>query len=311
MHLAMVAAPTDPRFPKRRQGPRAGRPPTSAEIRAVAITEGLTVVDATGQVDSDWANQRLTAIRNGTPAVLWHLQPFARRLGIHLESEPADLNIHQRWARLFRRARGLRERGLITTVQIPSSLRLPNDPITTSWVTTLSRSALLFSAVTEQALSPTILGFGHSQNHVTAVIQRLQDPPTHDDISAWNRFLGDPPAVNYPELRRAQSRVRLIENAALRRERITITGTSTVNPGVAAAIWLYCTITESHPVSVPWLDGRASPGAAQVLRRWEQEADPEEKLRLHRLNEILLDDLAASREAAAATAPFSTGRRAG
>ena len=308
MYLAMAATSTDPRFPKRRQGPRGGRPPASAEIRALAITEGLSVVDASGQVDSDWANQRLMAIRHGMPDVVWHLRPFARRLGIHLEPQSADMNIHPHWARLFRRALGLRERGLITAEQVPSSLRLPNEPIDTPWLTTLSRSALLLSAVTEQALTPTILGFGHSQTHITAVIQRLQDLPTHDDISAWNRFLDHPPAVNYPERRRAQSRVPLIENAALRRERITITGTPTVNPGAVAAIWLYCTTTESHPVTVPWLDGRASPGVAQVLRRWEQEADPEEKLRLHRLNETLLADLAAPREAitSATTAASST-----
>jgi TniQ len=307
LHLALSAAPTDPRFPKRRQGPRLGRPPASAEIRALAITEGMSVVDAAGQVDSDWANQRLTAIQSGAPAVVGHLRPFARRLGIHLESEPAGLNIHQQWARLFRRARGLRERGLITAVQVPSSLRLPNEPFDTPWLTTLSRSALLFSAVTEQALTPSIHGFGYSQHHITAVIQRLQDAPTHDDVSAWNRVLGAPPKVNYPELRRAQSKVPLIDNAALRRERLTIAGTPTVNPGVVAAIWLYCTITESHPVTVPWLDGRASPGVAQVLRRWEQEADPEEKLRLHQLNESLLRDLSATRETVAVAA--STPRR--
>jgi hypothetical protein len=291
LYLGMTATGTDSRFPLPRRGPCLGRPPASAEIRALTIAESLTAVDFAGQVDQDWVKRRLTAIQSETPAVLWHLRPFTRRLGVRLAEEPVDLNMHPRWAALFRRARSMSKRGQIFAPQLPSSLRLPREPFDTPWLTTLTRSALLVSAIAEQAITPTIVDFGHGQNHITGVVQRLQDPPTNDDLIACGQLMDDPPVVNYPELRRRQSKVQVIQAGALRRERIMITGTATVNPGVAAAIWLYCTSTESHPVSVPWLDGRASPGLAKVLRCWEQEADPEEKLRLHQLNETLLGDL--------------------
>ena len=289
---------------------RLHRPPDSPALNAHLFRAAAQHLRTNGTFDDTWA-ERVIADARDSGIGDDQVTPFAGALGFDTPPrKPVPPPIHHAW---LRRATRITDTLLAhgwSATNIPGALKAPAETLATDWSTPLARATLLVHLLSGEALTSCVRGLNHHFTHVTRVRRVLTPKPTAEDLDrldlAAETLLASPPQ-DLRALSVAQRSVVRVPSATLCHLQTAMPASRSVHSSTVAALWLWCTVTGSHPVTAPFVDGRAAATVTSSLAEWDARARPEDKVLLLDWNDAETTTIVPGPEAVRPRARSLTG----